>query len=289
MGVSWDPVRQGSEGVMRNFGLIVSAAVAIGSIAGIGAASAADLPAATYAKAPVMVDPGYNWSGFYLGGNVGYGWGGNSDPSAIFADNNAVGFAAYSVLNPVPSVRPTGVIGGVQAGYNWAVTPNALVGLVADFQGSGVTSSATQGVTPPGFTLINLTNSEKTDWFGTVRGKLGFTQNNWLVYGTGGLAYGKVATSASFVDPTGFFGIDFAGSNSSIKTGWALGAGLDYGITPNWIVGVEYLYVDLGRISYTETSALFPASSITVSNRDTINLVRLTVDYKFGGPGVAKY
>jgi outer membrane immunogenic protein len=159
-----------------------------------------------------------------------------------------------------------------------------VAGLVTDFQGSGIKDSATNTVTPPGLLTSLQSNSEQIDWFGTLRAKLGFAQNNWLLYGTGGLAYGRVATSGCicFGAPVGV-PLNFTGSNSTTNVGWAVGAGLNYGLTPNWIVGVEYLYVDLGNVSYVETTtnpgAL--ASSVTINNHAAVQIARVSLDYKF--------
>ena len=194
-----------------------------------------------------------------------------------------VGFATYYAAggNVIPDLKPRGVIGGGQIGYNWTLTPSWIGGLVADFQGSGIKASQTNTVTPVALPVTsNQINSERIDWFGTVRAKLGYAQNNWLLYGTGGLAYGRVATSGGIAFP-GI--VTFNGSDNSTKVGWAAGAGLDYGLTSNWIVGVEYLYVDLGRVSYTETTQLaaVQTSSLTISNRAAAQIIRATLDYKF--------
>jgi outer membrane immunogenic protein len=109
---------------------------------------------------------------------------------------------------------------------------------------------------------------------------LGFAQNNWLLYGTGGLAYAHVKTSGALTFQLPPF-VSFTGSDSTIKAGWAIGGGLDYGVTRNWTVGVEYLYMDLGRVSYTEANAVFAPASVTISNRAVMNIVRLTANYKF--------
>lgn len=127
-------------------------------------------------------------------------------------------------------------------------------------------------------------NSEQIDWFGTLRAKLGFALNNWLLYGTGGLAYGRVATSGCIcfgAIPAGL--VNFNGSNSTTNVGWAVGAGLNYGLTSNWIVGIEYLYVDLGNVSYVETTTnpAFPTSSVTINNRAAVQIARVLLDYKF--------
>jgi outer membrane immunogenic protein len=224
----------------------------------------------------------YNWAGWYVGGNIGYGLGVSSDPTPSFVDpGGAVGFAGYFAAggNVIPNLSPKGVIGGGQVGINWMLNPSWVAGLVADFQGSGMRDATTNTITPAPFPTSNQYNSEHIDWFGTVRAKIGLAQNNWLFYATGGLAYGGVSTSGSFVTPPGLL-LDLIGSSDTIKAGWAAGAGLNYALTSNWIVGVEYLYVDLGHVSYTETQSGI-ASSLTINNRAATNIARVSLDHKF--------
>ena len=234
-------------------------------------------------KAPPPPQPAsYNWAGWYAGGNIGYGWGVPSDPGVSFVDPGpTIGFGAYFAGggNVTPNLKPSGVIGGGQIGYNWMLTPNWVGGLVADFQGSAMKSSASNTVTV-GPTTTNQANSENIDWFGTVRAKLGVAQNNWLLYATGGLAYGRISTSGNFVIPPGT-AVNFNGSNATTNAGWTAGVGLNYGLTSNWILGVEYLYVDLGHVSHTELQPAFPAVSLTVNNHAAANIVRASLDYKF--------
>jgi outer membrane immunogenic protein len=265
-------------GTMRQIITALLSATAL-SIAGGLTAFAADMPVKAAPPAPVAV---YDWGGLYVGGNIGYGWG-SSDPNLTFVDTNLVGFGGYFAAggNVTPNVKPTGVIGGVQIGYNWMVSPHWVLGLVTDFQGSDVKASGTNSFTPGNvFTPSAQSNSVQTDWFGTARAKLGFAQNNWLLYGTGGLAYAHVKTSGALTFQLPPF-VSFTGSDSTIKAGWAIGGGLDYGVTRNWTVGVEYLYMDLGRVSYTEANAVFAPASVTISNRAVMNIVRLTANYKF--------
>jgi outer membrane immunogenic protein len=244
---------------------------------------AADIPG----KAPIIPPPPvllYNWTGFYLGGNVGYGWGRNSDPDVSFVDGSGIGLAAYFAAggNVLPNVQPKGVIGGGQIGYNWMLAPSVVVGLVADFQGSGMKASETATVDPAGpSVLTNQSNDVKIDWFGTVRGKLGYAMNNWLLYATGGLAYGHIETSGAFNGPS--VGLSYAGSNDTTRAGWTVGGGLDYGITRNWIIGAEYLYMDLGDTSYTMTSTngVATATTLTVTNHVAAHIARVTLNYKF--------
>jgi outer membrane immunogenic protein len=271
--------------IMKSHWLKVAVVGAVIHMTVVGA-FAADLPAApVYTKAPVPT-PVYNWGGWYVGGNVGYGWGDNTNPTVSYVDPGGFfGTAGYFAAggNVTPNVSPHGVIGGGQIGFNWMLSPNWVGGLVTDLQGSGMKASATNFVAPGGgFTPSNQINGEQINWFGTLRAKMGYAQNNWLLYGTGGLAYGGVNTSGSF----NILGIPPAtpvpGTNSTTKVGWTAGAGLNYGLTPNWIIGFEYLYVDLGRVSYTETFNVVPVLSVnTVSNRAAANIARVSLDYKF--------
>lgn len=254
------------------------------TVGGVPMASAADMAMKAPPPAPVAA---YNWSGWYVGGNVGYGWGVSSDPNLSFADPFGFGLGPYFAAggNVTPDLKPDGVIGGGQIGFNWMPAPHWVTGLVADFQGSGISASATNTVAPAGFITTNQFNSEKIDWFGTLRAKLGFAQNNWLFYGTGGMAYGRVATNGSLINlaslgvPAGT--VNFSGSDSTTKVGWAAGAGLDYALTSNWIIGIEYLYVDLGRVSYSETDPAAPGDIIAISNRAAAQIARASLDYKF--------
>ena len=252
--------------VVRNF---VIAFVAL--VLGTPAFAAGGLPMAA----------GYNWGGLYVGGNVGYGWGANSNPTSSYVDGNSIGLNFYfPAANSMLNVNPSGMIGGGQLGYNWMLAPNWLAGLATDIQASGVQGSTSVAMPVSGHGTGYYTNSLSTEWFGTVRARAGMTHDNWLVYATGGLAYGQVKASGlySFYSGTPLF----SGSATQTKVGWTLGGGIEYGVTPNWTVGAEYLYVDLGKISYTELDlADFPASSITVSNHAALNVFRLTANYKF--------
>ena len=224
-----------------------------------------------------------------FGGNIGYGWGVDSDPETTVVDGGLGGLSQFVAGGGIqtPNLRPKGVIGGGQIGYNWQAAPNWVFGIEADFQASAMKDSATVTVDLPDLAQSNQSNSMRIDWFGTVRGKLGYAANNWLFYATGGLAYGRIEASGSNVFPTTLPLIGFAGSTEETKAGWAAGAGIDWGIAPNWIVGVQYLYIDLGRVSFTETainpaaSPGLPGTSFTVSNRAAANIARVSVNYKF--------
>ena len=262
-------------------------------VSGTVGASAADM--ALKARPPAPVAAVYNWTGFYIGGNIGYGWGQDTNPSVSFVDpGGAVAFGPYFAAggNVLPNLRPEGVIGGGQVGYNWQINQFVL-GAVADFQAADIGSSATAIVGPPTVLLTSFqTLSQRLDFLGTVRGRAGVAFNNVLLYGTGGLAYGRVRNSMTFDAPPPA-AVFFTGTSSEWRTGWAAGVGGEYGIGP-WSIGLEYLHYDLGRSSVTGLSAppglAFPGASLTATQRTAGDIVRATFNYRFGaGAVVAKY
>ena len=163
---------------MRN--ILVSMFVMLASVFGAQPALAADL----LTKASVTPVAAYNWTGWYFGGNIGYGWSKLPDPSLSYADPAAlVGFGNYFAAggDVTPNLKPRGAVGGGQIGFNWTITPNWVAGLVADFQDSDIRAAGTNTVTPPVSVMTNQSNSEHVDWFGTVRAKLGFVHDDWLI------------------------------------------------------------------------------------------------------------
>jgi outer membrane immunogenic protein len=247
-----------------------------------GPASAADL-----LKAPAMPPgPVSNWTGFYAGGNIGWAW--DASTTASFGPANAA-TNVFFLANEFPtalSPSPKGLVGGAQIGYNWQIS-QWLLGVETDFQGSAYTGKATATPVPVGFAPFTTSVTQDNSWFGTVRGRLGFLVTpSLLVYGTGGLAYGK--TEVSFTT----FGTGLAtcpsnftcatGASSSTRTGWAGGGGLEYMFAPNWSAKAEYLYVDLGSQSVTAFSPNFPTTfGFTATATYHENIVRAGVNYHF--------
>jgi outer membrane immunogenic protein len=273
---------------MKKFCLVVAL---LGSPA--ASATAADMAARPYTKSPPAVAAVYNWTGVYIGGNVGYGWGQNTARSISFVDpGGAVGFGPYFATgnNVFPNLRPAGAIGGGQAGYNWQI--NALVvGAVVDSQAADIQASATGFVLPTPFNTPSAQSlSQQLDFLGTLRGRVGGAINNVMIYGTGGYAYGRVRSSLNLEAPTG--PAFFAGSATEWRSGWAAGAGAEYGLG-SWSLGVEYLHYDLGRSSLTALAVApgpaYPGASLTADQRVAGDIVRATVSYRLGAPMVAKY
>jgi outer membrane immunogenic protein len=260
---------------------VIVAAFALG---GICSAQAADLAARPYTKAPPIAAAVYNWTGFYIGGNVGYGWG-NADTD--FLSTPAIGPIVGTTLSP----DPRGVFGGAQIGYNWQFG-SVVAGLEADFQGADINRTVTQSpvISTTGVSFgpgSFLTAQEKINWFGTVRGRLGFTATpTLLLYATGGLAYGDVDYSANTIFPA----TQYPSSFSRTKVGWTAGAGAEWAFAGNWSAKFEYLYMDLGNESGIGNPVpANPPFQLHYNWKTQANLVRVGINYKFGGPAFAKY
>lgn len=229
---------------------------------------AADMPV----KAPPAPPPAVcTWCGFYIGGNVGGSWG---HGGSTF---DAPGFPAFFS----DTTHPDGVIGGGQLGYNWQ-TGNVVFGIETDIQGSGQRDSRTLAAVATAAGPISLSEADKLPWFGTTRGRLGFAlgDGNWLLYGTGGVAYGDVNSSLTLTTPVGIATV----ANSTTRVGWTAGGGVEYMFSPRWSFKAEYLFMDLG----TETFALPFAVNQHIRFED--NIARVGINYHFGGgPTEAHY
>ena len=201
---------------------LVLGAVALTAAGWTASAQAADLPYSAYTANPPP--GGFSWARPYIGGNLGYAWGS--------VDNNLT--------------RPSGLSGGVQAGYNWQ-TGSWVFGVEGDIQATGAEDT---------FAPWKFSNP----WFGTVRGRVGYALSNILFYGTGGLAFGELR------------GETFGLSESHTTAGWTAGVGAEFGFASSWSAKIEYLYVDLANDPFTITGR---------SNGYQFGLVRAGVNYHF--------
>ncbi len=229
--------------------ILGTALAALAFLASSFAAQAADIPPPVY-KGPRAVVAYYNWTGFYVGLNAGYGFG-SSDWSAV----------------PTASNKPKGFLVGGTLGYNYQVG-SWVFGLEGDFDWSNVKGSAD--------CAVGISCSTSNTWLATFRGRLGYAFDRWLPYITAGGAYGNVKAEVSV--PA--FGL--SASTSKSQLGWAFGAGLEYAFLGNWTAKIEYLYVDLGNF---DTG---PAPIVNnVSFKE--NIVRAGLNYKFSGPIFSRY
>lgn len=227
-----------------------------------GPASAADLAAKPYVKAPPpVVAPIYDWSGFYIGGNAGYGW------SNRCLDVTSI--SGITVIDVQGCSNASGGVAGGQVGYRWQVS-NVVFGLEA--QGDW----ANLGNSNASVSFFPITWSSKTDALGLFTGQIGYAWNNALWYVKGGAALANQQWTL-FNTASGL------GLGQADRTRWGgtIGTGFEYGFTPNWSVGVEYDF--LWRVSDSPTFLGPPP--ITTNTRADVNMVTVRFNYRFGGYG----
>jgi len=216
----------------------LSLLLAVSTVLGFGAtARAADL-----VEAPTI----YDWSGFYIGGNIGYGFGGD-DKVGLLTDGKGAepgGILGHDV--DIGKLELEGIFGGGQIGFDHQMG-KLVLGAVADIEASDVKDDFDSNVKDKFGFDTSVSASDKVDLWGTVRGRVGWAMNRVLVYGTGGLAWGEVNYDVKLKD-------DLEGdkarlSSNSTEIGYALGGGLAWAISDHWSIGGEYLYVNLGKQS----------------------------------------
>lgn len=245
-------------------------------------------------KAPVFVPPPvFSWTGFYAGVNAGYSFGNDSDviTSGIGAANiNAVADGARPAR---VRLDRDGFVGGGQIGYNWQVSPNWVFGIEADIQYSDIrdsvnaqTTLAVAGLNGTAAGTRNNLYSTEMEYFGTVRGRLGYAWDRTLVYATGGLAYGEITNAATFTGVAPGFATQFVGRRSSTETGYTIGGGIEQAFANNWSVKAEYLYYDLGdkNVAVLNVGGPAAAGGPGYNSRfdNTGHIVRMGLNYKFG-------
>ncbi len=249
-------------------------------------------------------DAPYSWTGFYAGVSGGYGW---NKGSNSLTGIDAFGLYKASIGPPPTAPFPDsidsaskGVLGGATVGYNYQIGQSVL-GVEADFsksniRGSNSFVSADFGVFAP---ITTTQQDKKLEWLSTLRARVGYLPTPaLLVFATGGLAFGKGSASTSTTvtpSPTGGFPADCiagspaanfycnTGSGERTMTGWTLGAGFEAMIAQNWSLKAEYLYYDLGTITYTTaTTVLFAGTpALQTSARFNGSIARVGVNYHF--------
>jgi len=236
----------------------VTVAAAIAAFGFVNAASAADMSTkAPIVKAPLTVP--YNWTGCYIGGDVGYAWGRDSDSERVTATG------AASPFSPPGTASPDGVKAGGYLGCNWQ-TSVFVFGLEGDAEWANLKGSTPFNVPAPADFYETTIKSQES-----IRGRVGYAMDRVLFYATGGVAFANI-NEHDQVGATGAFT-----NNSTRRTGWTLGAGVDYAFTGNWIGRIEYRYADFGTFSYVPT--VFAA--FTENHKVTENAIRFGLAYKF--------
>ncbi|WEK51772.1 MAG: porin family protein [Candidatus Kaistia colombiensis] len=198
---------------------ILSAATILAS--GVAAAQAADL---TYEPAPVVpaAAPVGSWTGFYVGGSVGYAWGKTDQKDGDFGP----------ITDNPGDIKPDGFIAGLQIGGDYQFPSNVVIGALVDLYYSDAKDTFHSDV-------FDYSTESKIRYFGTGRVRAGYAIDKFLPYVTGGFAWANNEINDS----------DW-GSDSQTHFGWTAGAGVEYAFTQNWTVKAEYLYSDFGSKTY---------------------------------------
>ena len=206
--------------------------------------AAAAVVALLFSAPALAQSPAFDWTGVYVGGNAGYGWG--VDDSVGFNYTPACAPASSGDCPSSLSLGTEGFVGGGLLGADWQHNMWVL-GIEGDIDFSDINGSGSKSSTFSGTTTISA--STDLDWLATLRARAGIAANRALFYATGGLAFGEVQNKASLTSgSTAVLGLGgtWAGSEDNVEAGWTIGGGAEYAATNNLIIGAEALYVDLG-------------------------------------------
>ncbi|RPH69866.1 MAG: porin family protein [Hyphomicrobiales bacterium] len=225
----------------------------------------------------------FDWSGVYLGLNAGGAWNDSEVRSRV--ESLELGGIVAGELSERLAADDLAFTGGGLIGVNWQYE-SLVLGVETDFNYLGFSQSKQRDVLVDNGGNLDLPVSTglklESNWYGTIRARVGFAADNLLFYGTGGVAYGQIKASG-YIDSDGVDGVgSWHGSVDDINWGWTLGAGMEYAFDDSWLVGAEYLFTDLGSASwrYSNDSEL-PDTNARGDADLQFNVLRMTVKYKF--------
>ena len=228
---------------------------------------------------PPPPPPAWSWTGFYVGLNAGYSVARDPFNQTL----NESGIAGSSSIDS--RVSPQGGLFGGQMGYNYQ-TGNIVFGVEGDIQWSGEHDTAGCGIeciSEGGILVTEGSAEQKIKWFGTVRGRIGWTDNDWLLYITGGGAWGGINQTTALNESGGGLAIGASNTTSFTKSGGVIGAGTEVHLGGQWTAKFEYLYMDLGSVSNTlDLTALAGGIPTTLTTNSKIrdNIVRAGLNFK---------
>jgi outer membrane immunogenic protein len=247
---------------------ILLTTVSLGVLGMLSPAVAADLP---YEKAPAIAAPVYDWTGVYVGAFGGGGFGNHNV-------NNALG-SSSPFTNFTANYSSQGGLAGGEAGYNWQ-SGMYMAGIEGDLFWSGVRGNDASQIAAGNFAITSV-DADNLRWGGTVRVRGGFTVDRWLMFFTGGYAFGNIQHTNT--DPVN--GVDRFTVNANGLTG---GGGIAYAITNNVSTKIEYRYYNFNGY-HRPGNPLTPNGQLPYTTETTYSVVTLGLDFKFGAPVVAKY
>jgi outer membrane immunogenic protein len=247
---------------------LICALAAIAAIP-VSHAFAADMPL----KAPAVPYSSYNWTGFYAGGEAGWGWA-TSEATAVTGGPT---FPAGTVFN---RTDPTGLLGGVYEGYNYQFN-HIVVGIDGDYTWADVHANSSDVSAARSGNILQTTTDLK--WLATLTGRLGYAVNNWLVFAKGGAAWGGWGDNSTQFNSTGTTAQALE-SSSETRTGWTVGGGLEYGLTPHITAKLEYDYVGFATSNFVWNQISLTTGTVTAYQRSatsSLSMLKLGMAYKF--------
>ncbi len=287
---------------MRRLSLALFSAVSVVAFTQI--ASAADLGRPVYKAPPPPPPPVADWSGVYVGIEGGYGWGHQSIDPAFSPDMNAIAVMMewIQVQTPSPSIGSVHQNGWLFGGFagvqkQWG---SWVLGIEGDFDGADIKGSAESSVVANGVpcqlggsgctVTRSLSIDSKIDELGSVRGKVGWSfAPNWLLYGTGGLAFAHVKEDATLNQDVIYdlqpWPETTSASGGASRLGWAAGAGLDWKLPVDagsaWVFGVEYLHYEFPADTITLADNLGYEGSFAINTKQSVDTVKGRISYLF--------
>jgi outer membrane immunogenic protein len=238
---------------------------------------------------PVYAAQPYDWSGFYVGGNIG-GHGSEDTDPAFLAANTNYSLTLPALLNQLAPATydPSGLAAGFHVGYNWQMT-NLVYGIEGDFDwlnGTANRNSLTPVPLNPG-QFFQFTDSASDRWMSTLRARLGWDADHFLLYVTGGVALSDWQLDHTFINqPQPSAGLLGTANSSVLRIGETVGGGVEFALNPNWIIRAEYLYASFGT-AHNYLNAVSPTFAFDYvifdhPQRLSENLARFGISYKFG-------
>jgi outer membrane immunogenic protein len=253
------------------------AGVCVGLTQSAFAADMSVRPVARPAPPPAL----YNWTGLYFGGHLGGAWT-SDDPAGVAI----VGTGTGAVGATSGDMGQSSFLGGVQLGYNWQFAPNWVIGIEGDFSWADLSSTQTGSLVTAGGLAIPGTSATFTrdfDWMASLRGRIGYTWDRWMLYFTGGAAWANIdyRGSATVATPA-----TAAVSSSNSTTGWVIGGGVEWAmpaflLAGDWTARVEYLHYEFDGTTIGAAFAPAPGTATFAFADPSVDVVRFGLNYKF--------
>ena len=275
---------------------VLMSAIALGAMA--ATASAADMPARgpAVAQAP-YVAPLFTWTGFYVGLNAGAAWHGSDNCPGLYGYSSGVIGSRVNAFAPACNSDNAAFTGGVQAGFNWQMG-SVVVGLEGDVNWIGNDSrrgfnnyALTSAIT--GVATYGLDGSPQSNILGSIRGRLGWSFDRAMLYVTGGAAFRNSGSDEVIYayNSSGATLASYTVNSGRNNVGWSLGGGLEWAFTNNVSLKLEYLHSQFNTgdgVYLTAASGAYANYAFRGdNNRDSIDVMRLGINYRFGGPVAA--